>query len=611
MTFETNPVAAGSTAPPAGRSRRRRWGAAALASTLALAGFLYAARPVQACSLFNPICWVEEALDVFKDLLVGVSHLVVDIVTLDPAEFFDDLTDIGEDLVFCDGLGIPQVAYVEFLAYQQGAATAEMLFNDCDPSEEIEPAVREKLETYFKSDFSSVRIHKNCDFDLDGGRKAVTFGENIYFKSGEYAPMACDDDTQLCFCRDGFNLVKFSNLAHELVHVLQYRREGFKDFICQYSLECGVGGVFDFECPFEQQAYVYQAMVLEDLRRDGDGIFTCPLGECDDEVGDWNFEKVTQHTCSAEVALCGATLGTGDAPDYCAANDNCPDDFNPDQADSDGDGRGDACDACDLELQPFEDLDGDCVVDTTDNCACPPEDIALISDCDSSNDPYSPNIPGACFHEISCTTYANADQADLDADGLGDVCDPDDDGDGVDDRQDNCPRVVNPDQQNFDGDGLGNVCDDTDGVLEIDNARVRRNRNTKPTGDVYVRGDIVLESPDDVLDTARGIAFRITDGAAFDLSFTWTAPQCSVANGTLMCVTPVAVLSIENRQISERPARIPFVVTLALQNIRGPIAPHLSVRIVDSPPVPTVGIDRIGSIDDCAVDKQGVSCAAE
>ena len=71
MTFETKPVADDSTAPAAGR--RRRWGAAAVASTLALAGFLYAARPVQACSLFNPICWVEEALDVFKDLLVGVD----------------------------------------------------------------------------------------------------------------------------------------------------------------------------------------------------------------------------------------------------------------------------------------------------------------------------------------------------------------------------------------------------------------------------------------------------------------------------------------------------------------------------------------------------------
>jgi MYXO-CTERM domain-containing protein len=68
------------------------------------------------------------------------------------------------------------------------------------------------------------------------------------------------------------------------------------------------------------------------------------------------------------------------------AMDNCPDAANPDQADSDHDGKGDACDPA-----APADRDGDGVPDATDNC---------------------PDV-------------ANPDQADADHDGMGDACDAD------------------------------------------------------------------------------------------------------------------------------------------------------------------------------------------
>jgi hypothetical protein len=57
---------------------------------------------------------------------------------------------------------------------------------------------------------------------------------------------------------------------------------------------------------------------------------------------------------------------------------------------------------------------------------------------------------------------ANTDQANNDGDALGDVCDPDDDNDGVEDGDDNCPTVANTDQADNDGDGLGDACDNDD-----------------------------------------------------------------------------------------------------------------------------------------------------
>src|SRR5579864_6399420 len=99
-------------------------------------------------------------------------------------------------------------------------------------------------------------------------------------------------------------------------------------------------------------------------------------------------------------------------------------------------------------LSYTDDMDGDGIPDSLDNCPFVSNRDQLDTDGDGVGD--------ACDN---CPTLANKSQLDTNGNGIGDVCDPDLDGDGVPDKRpdlspwpasqggDNCPKIPNGSQK--------------------------------------------------------------------------------------------------------------------------------------------------------------------
>ena len=117
----------------------------------------------------------------------------------------------------------------------------------------------------------------------------------------------------------------------------------------------------------------------------------------------------------------------------------------------------------------------------------------------------------------NCPAIPNTNQADLDEDGQGDVCDDDDDGDTVPDLTDNCALIANTDQTNSDDDSLGDVCDDdddNDSILDaVDNCPVTASNNQSDL-DEDGQGDIcdADDDGDTVLDTTDNCPVNANSG---------------------------------------------------------------------------------------------------
>ena len=194
------------------------------------------------------------------------------------------------------------------------------------------------------------------------------------------------------------------------------------------------------------------------------------------------------------------------------------------------------------------------------------------------------------------------------ADGAVIVASPlDSDGDGVIDATDNCPVDANPDQADADGDGVGDVCDldDEPSTMVLSIARLRISPPTEAHGALLVRA---LVDDNESHGTLRGdaltsgLSLRVQAGG-FDTS--WTFPPCAlVGDDRIVCRT-----ADRTRCATFQPSRQgPFIYKMRVAATN--LAPPETGAAQPAGPVSVVlrhgGLDRADDIATCRPSRASV-----
>ena len=179
------------------------------------------------------------------------------------------------------------------------------------------------------------------------------------------------------------------------------------------------------------------------------------------------------------------------------------------------------------------------------------------------------------------------------------VCSPagggDLDGDQVCNHDDNCPTIANANQSDLDGDGIGNICDPVDAKVELGEATLRRSSDpAQPNGRIALKGTFTMGSDEGPLSDAGGMSVRVTDGLGLDYTATWTAGSCVDSGTMIRCRSGSGWLRGTFWQLPLGDGQYGFSIILHRLDVHGMLQGPVTLDIMHGD-----NIDRVGTLDAC------------